>query len=84
MERKQIDHYFEMLNESLKTTALPTSIGENRLSVYAGEFMLMTEDENRIHFKHIGQRNYLYMDKTSGKISIPMGKAFALGEFDSF
>jgi len=85
MERKEINYYFEMLNESLKTTALPTSTGENRLGVFSGEFMLMRETgDNKISFKHIGQRNYLYMDKITGEISIPLGGSFFLGEFDSY
>lgn len=85
MERLQINHYFEMLNESLKTTAIPTSAGEHRKGVFSGEFMFMRETgDNKISFKHIGTRNYLYMDKTTGAISIPAGGAFFLGEFDAY
>lgn len=82
MTDKKINHYFEMLEKSLKTVALPTSTGDTRKGVWAGEFMLMREHRDNIHFKHIGQRNYIYMDKISGAVSIPMGGHFHLGHFD--
>ena len=84
MTDKQINHYFEMLNESLKKVALPTSTGDTRQNVFAGEFMLMREERGNIHFKHIGQRNYLYMNKVSGAVTIPMGGNFNLGHFDEY
>ena len=81
MNQEKVNHYFERLDESLKSVGLPTSTGATRMA-RAWEFMLMRESDQYIHFKHKGQRNYLYMDKLTGKITIPVGGPFFLGEFD--
>lgn len=83
MDRQQIDHHFERLNEALKGCALPTEHEGERECVSAEEFMLMriTED-GCVRFKHIVTRNYIIL-LPDGYLAIPTGQPFALGFFDS-
>lgn len=83
ISRQVIDSSFSMLQQSLKRFALPTEDSGNRFASVE-EFMLMNISGDLVHFKHILTRNYLYLDRFTGKISIPVGKPFHLGFFDEY
>lgn len=80
---KMRDIYFSMLGDSLRSFVLPTSDGVGRLG-QASEFMLMSFDSHTVYFKHGDTRNYLFMAKLTGKLTVPKGGAFFQGEFDIF
>lgn len=80
----EVETRFEILARLLQTTQLPTEAGPYR-QADAGEFMLMHETEDGLHFKHRDTRNYLTVTRGQGemKIVIPTGYAFARGTFDA-
>jgi len=81
--RAIINGYFVMLEESLRTFPLPKSDGSRRYA-FVGEFMLMDVSGRVVFFKHRDTRNYIYMDKLTGALSIPVGGYFHRGTFDAF
>jgi hypothetical protein len=83
ISRAVVDGYFVMLEHSLKTIPLPKSDGSWRYA-QADEFMLMGISGGVVMFKHRDTRNYIWMDKRTGAISIPIGGAFHRGVFDAF
>jgi len=81
MERWFMDMQFRRLETALVNTCLPTEDGSSRLA-QADEFMLMQIDSrDRVQFKHVDTRNYLYLNPDDS-ISIPVGSVFHLGFFD--
>ena len=83
ISRQDINAYFSMLERSLERFILPTEDGVDRFAK-AAEFMLMRISGDLVHFKHILTRNYLYLDRFTGEISIPTGRPFHLGFFDEY
>ena len=78
------DVYFSMFDDSLSKTVLDTEDGVGRIGS-AKEFMFMGFTARGIAFKHIDTRNYIYMDRLTGELTIPKSsRYFGQGVFDVY
>lgn len=80
-DQADLDEAFGALGKALRRQKLPMEDGGTYRS-NPDEFMLMDEHQGHWRFKHSGSRNYVLVNKRTGKLIIPaLNKPFFMGTF---